>query len=62
MEDLNLAIKNIRLFNSNRIIIFSCVSKYPASPDEYNLRELDYFKKFSAIVGISDHLKIIAYQ
>ncbi len=58
LEDLNLAIKNIRLFNSNRIIILSCVSKYPASPHEYNLRELDYFKKkYSAIVGISDHTK-----
>ena len=54
-NDLSLAIKTIRKFNKN-IVVLKCTSTYPASNHALNLSTMmDIKKKFSCNVGFSDH-------
>ena len=37
------------------MILLNCISSYPASPEELNLKHINKLKKYSRIVGYSDH-------
>ena len=55
-SDIELALRTIRIRNSNKIVLLKCTSSYPAPIDEANLLTLtDYTKSFGVIPGISDH-------
>jgi len=38
-----------------KVVLFQCVSEYPAQVKDYNLGGLDFLKKYSDYIGISDH-------
>ncbi|MBU0972249.1 MAG: pseudaminic acid synthase [Proteobacteria bacterium] len=55
LEDLDMA---MRVFADNRaedILLFHCVSAYPAAIEDYNLSAMQRLKQFSSLVGLSDH-------
>jgi len=49
------AIKWAREGGAKKIILFQCVSAYPARPEDYNLRAILPFKKHVESIGLSDH-------
>lgn len=56
LKDINLAVRTIKKFKNNKIIILKCTSSYPSSANELNLLTLkDIKKRFKTISGFSDH-------
>jgi len=56
LREIGEAVKAARNAGAKDIILMKCVSSYPASPEEMNLRTIpDMEKKFKAPVGLSDH-------
>ena len=56
LGDIEKAIAIIQNENNNQIILLHCVSNYPASPEDYNLRAINTLKSaFGCPVGLSDH-------
>ncbi len=56
LEDIKEAVSVCRKSGNNEIALFKCVSSYPADPSDMNLLTLpDMEKKFSCVVGFSDH-------
>jgi len=56
LNDIKNAIKVIRQFSSNQIILLHCTTEYPAPYDEVNLKAMLTIKKqFNVEVGYSDH-------
>jgi pseudaminic acid synthase len=56
MIQISNAIKTIRKTGNNKIILMQCVTNYPASFNDINLKVLKMFrKKFNCLVGYSDH-------
>ena len=54
-ESIRTAIK-ICLKNKNyNVVLLNCISSYPANPEELNLRHIFKLKKYTPIVGYSDH-------
>jgi len=57
-KDIKLAIKTIRSFGNNKIIVLKCTTAYPSELKEQNLLTIpDMKKKFKVLVGFSDHTK-----
>jgi pseudaminic acid synthase len=57
-KDIELAIKTIKKNGNNKIILLQCVSSYPASIKEQNLKIIPLLKKkFGVLSGLSDHTK-----
>ena len=57
-KDIKLAIKTIRSFGNNKIIVLKCTTAYPSELKEQNLLNIpDMKKKFKVLVGFSDHTK-----
>ena len=55
-EEIEEAIQAAREGGCYELAILHCVSGYPASPDEYNLRTiLDMLSRFGLVTGLSDH-------
>ena len=55
-EDIELAIKTIKGYGNNKIVLLKCTTSYPTPLNEANLLTLvDYQNKFNVIPGISDH-------
>src|SRR3989344_4399776 len=55
-EELDLAIKTLRKFGTEDIIILQCVSAYPARPEDMNLTMIPYIaERFGVMAGLSDH-------
>lgn len=55
-DDIARAIEAANDEGNNQLIILHCVSAYPASPSDYNLRTLvDKRERFQTLVGLSDH-------
>jgi pseudaminic acid synthase len=48
---INVCLKN----NNYKIVLLNCISSYPAKDKELNLNYLDHLKKFTHLVGYSDH-------
>jgi pseudaminic acid synthase len=55
-EDIKLATATCRKSGNEKIALLKCVSSYPADPSDMNLLTIpDMAKKFSCVVGLSDH-------
>lgn len=54
-NDIRKAIQVCIKSNNYNIILLNCISSYPAKKDELNLKYINILKKFSPIVGYSDH-------
>lgn len=55
-EEIEEAINVVRKKNNNDLIILHCVSGYPSTPDDYNLKTIiDMQNYFKVDVGLSDH-------
>ena len=54
-KDIKLAINECKKNNNNQIILLNCISSYPAKNNELNLKHINQLKKYSKIVGFSDH-------
>jgi pseudaminic acid synthase len=56
LEDINSAINACKKAGNEQIVLLKCTSEYPAPLEDMNLLTIpDMMKKFSAVVGISDH-------
>jgi len=56
LNDIELAIKTLRKYGNQEIIVLQCTSSYPAPPEEANLLTIpDLVKRFGVIAGLSDH-------
>ena len=56
MKEINNAIKTARKHGCKNLIIFHCISSYPASLDDVNISAISKLKKeFGIEVGLSDH-------
>ncbi len=56
LEELVLAVKTLRKFGTNDIVLLQCVSSYPARPEDMHLLNIpDLRKRFGVVVGLSDH-------
>ena len=55
-DDIARAVEAANDVGNDQLIILHCVSAYPASPSDYNLRTLtDKQARFKSLVGLSDH-------
>lgn len=55
-QDISEAIEVIKSNGVNEILLFHCISSYPAKVEEYNLNMIKTLeKKFKTLVGLSDH-------
>lgn len=56
LEEIKTAIKIIKKYKNNKIIILQCVSSYPAPLNEQNIKAIPLIeKKFKVLAGLSDH-------
>jgi sialic acid synthase SpsE len=56
LEEVDQAIATIKKAGNDQIIILQCVTNYPSSFENINLRVLDLFRqRYGALVGYSDH-------
>lgn len=61
LADIDEAIKAIREEGNDQILLFHCVSQYPAKPQDMNLRTMQTLQRtFDVPVGLSDHTEGIA--
>ena len=57
-EEIAKAVECIKGTGNNKVILLHCCSLYPPEEGEFNLNNMDTFrKKFQLIVGFSDHSK-----
>ena len=55
-DDIARAVQAANDVGNDQLIILHCVSAYPASPSDYNLRTMtDKQARFKSLVGLSDH-------
>ena len=55
-NEIHLAIKTLKKAGCPAVALLHCVSSYPSSPEEMNLKTIpDMAKKFKTVVGLSDH-------
>ena len=54
-ENIKEAIKICKKNNNSKIILLNCISSYPAYNHELNLSYLKVLKKYTPLVGYSDH-------
>ena len=55
-DDISRALEAANGVGNDQLVILHCVSAYPASPSDYNLRTLtDKQTRFRSLVGLSDH-------
>ena len=58
LAEIEEALHTIRKYNDNDILLFHCISSYPAPIEQSNLGNINYLKKrFKVEVGLSDHTK-----
>ena len=51
------ALKVCKKHKNFNVILLNCISSYPAKDDELNLKHINILKKYTEIVGYSDHSK-----
>ncbi|MBI4272959.1 pseudaminic acid synthase [Candidatus Uhrbacteria bacterium] len=56
LEDIELALSTLRENGCSDIALLHCVSSYPATPAQMNLRTIpDIASRFNVVTGLSDH-------
>lgn len=56
LEEIGEAVETVKSNGNNSILLFHCVSSYPASVIESNIRNIEFLQKeFGLPVGLSDH-------
>ena len=56
LEEVEIALKQIQKEGNKNVVVLHCVTRYPAQPEEINLRAMDLLReKFKLPVGYSDH-------
>ncbi len=55
LEDVDRAMNILTDNNVTEILLFHCISAYPAPIEDYNLKALNCLKTFSPLLGLSDH-------
>ena len=56
IEDLELAIKTLKDAGAPEVVVLHCISSYPATPNQMNLKTIpDIEKRFNVMAGLSDH-------
>ena len=56
LAEISEAIENARKFGAEEILLFHCISSYPAPASEAQLRNIEFLKqKYGVLVGLSDH-------
>ena len=56
VKDIKLALRVIKKFNNNKVVLLKCVSDYPSLLEDQNLKSiLEIKKKFKILTGFSDH-------
>jgi N,N'-diacetyllegionaminate synthase len=61
MEEIREAVDILRREGAKGIVVLHCVSSYPASPEDMNLKVMDTLQRvFGLPVGLSDHTTSIA--
>jgi len=56
LGEIETAIKTVRKYNTQEISVLHCVSQYPTSDIEINLRKIETLKRnFDLTIGFSDH-------
>ena len=55
LDDIEMAMKVLKENNAKDILLFHCVSEYPAPIKEYHLNTLNVLSQFSRLYGLSDH-------
>lgn len=55
LGDIDMAMKVLKKNTAQEILLFHCISAYPAPMENYNLNALNRLKEFSPWVGLSDH-------
>lgn len=55
LGDIDMAVKVLKENRAQEILLFHCISAYPAPMEDYNLNALNRLKAFSPFVGLSDH-------
>tara|TARA_B100000941_G_C28500488_1_gene553847 strand:- start:182 stop:1258 length:1077 start_codon:yes stop_codon:yes gene_type:complete len=54
-KNIKKAIKICKKYKNDKVILLNCISSYPAKNNELNINYIDILKKYSSIVGYSDH-------
>ena len=55
-DEIEHAVRTVRETTDAELLLFHCISSYPAITQESNLNNLNYLKnKFDVLVGLSDH-------
>lgn len=58
LDEISNVIECCKKENNNQLLLFHCVSNYPAKTEEYNLHNISLLaNKFNLDVGLSDHSK-----
>lgn len=56
LSDIDEAVRAVKAEGNEQIILFHCVSQYPAKPEDINLRTMEALQRaFDIITGLSDH-------
>ena len=56
LAEIYTATETLKLLGKDKLVLLHCVSKYPANPEDVNLRAMDTIKNsFKLPVGYSDH-------
>lgn len=56
LDEISEALEAARITGAKDILLFHCISNYPASYEEVNLNQIKFLKKeFNIQVGLSDH-------
>jgi len=56
LHDVELAIESLKSGGCKEVVVLHCVTRYPATPDEINLKAMDTLaESFQIPVGYSDH-------
>jgi len=56
LEEISETLEVIRSHNNNDVVLFHCISSYPALTKDSNLKNINFLKeKFNVEVGLSDH-------
>ncbi len=54
-DNIQKAVKICKKFKNYNIVLLNCISSYPAKDFELNLKHINRLKKYTPLVGYSDH-------